>query len=189
MEKSILNLMQPHQNSSPDRFWDLFSRRNFMRGTVYLLCSRSSEYVRSTQAWHFGPRRASRRIGGVVPRFFEHLGELRVSKQKSQPGPKRKVRLPGDTPASGLTILQVARHPLEQALASERVIIRTWAPAYNTNGLHETWADLTRRLRRRPRARPPQHLLTDRSRRTTPLDSLGVSMEKELIRWQTCRAR
>ena len=40
----------------------------------------------------------------------------------------RKVKLLSDTPAGGLTILEVSRHSLEQARAIERVIIRTWAP-------------------------------------------------------------
>ena len=46
---------------------------------VYVLCGRSAEYVGSTQAYWLGPRRAVRRIGGTLPLFFEHLGEMRTN--------------------------------------------------------------------------------------------------------------
>ena len=104
-------------------------------GIVYVLCGRSAEYVRSTQACRLGPRRTTRRIGGALPRFFEHLGEMRM--KNPQLRLTRKVKLLSDTPAGGLTILEVSRHSLEQARALERVIIRTWAPICNTRGLHE----------------------------------------------------
>ena len=105
-------------------------------GIVYVLCGRSAECVGSTQACRLGPRRATRRIGGTLPRFFEHLGETRT----------RKVKLLSDTPAGGLTILEVSRHSLVQARASERAIIRTWAPICNTRGLHEIGRTRPRRL-------------------------------------------
>ena len=87
-------------------------------GTVYVLCDRFAEYVGSTQACRLGPRRAFRRIGGTMPRFFEHLGEMRT--KNPQLGLTRKVKLLSDTQAGGLTILNVLRHSLEQALALER---------------------------------------------------------------------
>ena len=39
-------------------------------GIVYVLCGRAAEYVGSPQACRLGPRRASRRIGSTMPRFF-----------------------------------------------------------------------------------------------------------------------
>ena len=108
-----------------------------------------------------------------------------MSKQNPQPGLKRKVKLLSDTPAGGLNILEVSRHSLEQARALERVMIRTWVPACNTRGLYEVGQPRPRRPRRRPRA----HLRSDNLRPSAQLDSLGASLEKELIRWQTCRSR
>ena len=93
------------------------------------------------------------------------------------------------TPAGGLTILEVPRHPLEHSRALERVMFRTWPPACNTRGLHETGSIRPRQLRRRPRERPPSHVRTDCSRLITSLDSLSSSVDKEELRWQTCRTR
>ena len=102
-------------------------------GIVFVLCGRSAEYVGSTQACRLGPRRAPRRIrGDFAPVFRTSMG-----KQNAQLGLRRKVKLQGDTPASGLAILEVPRHSLELARALERVMIRTLAPACKTRGLNE----------------------------------------------------
>ena len=122
-----------------------------------------------------------------MPWFFEHLGELRMSIQIPQPGLKRKMRVLCDTSAGRLTVLEVSRHSLEQACALERIMIRTWAPACNTRGVHDVGQHRPRRLRPKPRSRPPSHLHSDSSRQTTPLRSMGDNLEKKLIHWQTCR--
>ena len=106
-----------------------------------------------------------------------------------QLGLTRKVKLLSDTPAGGLTILEVSRHSFEQARALERVIIRTWAPICNTCGLHEIGRTRPRRLRPRPRTRPVAHLRSESLRKSTPLDSLYAGLEREVTRWHTCRSR
>ena len=143
-------------------------------GIVHVLCGRYAKYGR------FGPRRGDLAPGLRTP-------ELRMSKQNPL-GLKRKVKLLSDT-AGGQTILEVSRHSLEQARALERIMIRTRAPTCNTRGLYEVGKPRPRRPRRRPRARPAAHLRSDNLRQSAPLDSLGASLEEELIRWQTCRSR
>ena len=119
-----------HGRIHPDALTDLLlgplNQAPPHEGIVYVLCGRSAEKVGSTQACRLGPRRATRRIGGAMPRFFEHFGKTRM--KSPQLGLTRKVKLLSDTPASGLTILEVSRHSLEQARALERVITRTWEP-------------------------------------------------------------
>ena len=173
--------LRPPPNGSIDSSWDLSSARHD-EGIVYVLCGRSAEYVGSTQACRFGPRRAPRRIGGTLSRLFEHLDELRMGWPKPELGLKRKVITAGDYPRS-----------LETLLGSR--------PCFGT--CHDPNTGSCLQFSRPPRERTATASTTattaarttscsppsDNLRQSAPLDSLGVSLEKEFIRWRTCRSR
>ena len=182
MAESILFALTDTAEWLTDNYWEYLFQAPPDEGIVYVLCGRSAEYVGCTQACRLGPRRTTRRIGGTLLRFFEHLGEMQLHLT-------RTVKLLSDTPAGRLTILEVSSHSLEQARALERVIIRTWAPICNTRGLHEIGRIRPRRLRPRPRTRPVAHLRSESPRQSTPLDSLYAGLEEEVTRWHACRSR
>ena len=174
-------------SGSPDSYWDLFTKRHQMRAS----CMFSVAALLDTLALPRPTGSAHDVLFDALVRpysgFFEHLGEMRT--KNPQFHLTRKVKLLSDTPAGGLTILEVSRRSLVQARALERVIIRTWAPICNTRGLHEIGRTRPRRLRPRPRTRPVAHLRSESLRQSTPLDSLYASLEKEVARWHACRSR
>ena len=89
-----------------------------------------------------------------------------------------------DTPAGGLTILEIQKDPLERTRALERVLIRAWAPACNIRRLYKVGKMRPRRIRKKPQARLTSHLRAEDRRQISPLGSPVASTDKELIRWQ-----
>ena len=94
-----------------------------------VLLGQKTEYIGSSLCFRKGAK-----LSGCLPRFWEHLCDLR----KKTPGKyNHKERCFRATQESKLVVLELHRETVTMTRSWERVLLRTWRPRANTCGVAE----------------------------------------------------